>query len=244
MSNNNNTIVKSAQDIVNQLKSFRGTDVTVNIRSIWVKCPKTGKKADALKGMGFKYAESKGAWWYTYNATPTPTQVKTAQKSDKTAPKGQKAQAQKASAQKAEKPKAEKTQAPKELTPEQKALVDKYARMFPSTQVSVDRTWVWLKCTKEFGKEHSDALKAEGFWYSSKREEWYRTPEHAQMAQAQAQTKACAEKLAAKTIAHKVQMPTIQEEIWLVEPKKAQPKAKTAKKPALKSGVVSMAGLI
>ena len=33
MSNNTNNTVKSAQDIVNQLKSFRGTDVTINARS-------------------------------------------------------------------------------------------------------------------------------------------------------------------------------------------------------------------
>ena len=207
MSNNTNNTVKSAQDIVNQLKSFRGTDVTINARSIWVKAPQTGKKADALKGMGFKYAASKGAWWYTYNATPAPTQ-KAPAKQEKTA-----------------KPKAEKAQAPKaqaELTAEQFALMDKYARMFPSTQVSVDRTWVWLKCSKEFGKEHADALKAEGFWFSAKREAWYRTPEHAQMAQAKTAPKA--EPKPVKQVAQKA--------------------PKTTKKTALKGGIVSMAQML
>ena len=205
-----NNAVKVSEEVMRLRKelNLKADAIVDNGYCVWVTAPEKGAVSDKLKAEGFAFSPKRGAWWRRSENADAP--AKTA---PKTAPKGQKPQTKKAS-----QPKAEKTEKPQaELTAEQKALADKYARMFPQAQVSVDRTWVWLKCEKDYGKTNSESLKAEGFWFSQKREAWYRTPEHAQMAQAQKP----AQKTAPKA-----------------EPKKAQPKAKTATK---KGGVVRLA---
>lgn len=174
MSKNSNVVVLSAkaQKVYDQLKSIRGIDVTVNVRSFWVKAPKTGKTADALKGMGFKFAESKGEWWFTHDGG-TKVQVQ-AQTQTKTAPKGQKAQPKKAVTPKAEKaqPKAEKKAERKfeELPEDTKAQVRAYVeRTLPGVTVRFKGEWVYLGGET---KQNYDAIKPIGLFWGAKLQEW------------------------------------------------------------------------
>ena len=165
MSNNSINTNVIAQALVaqaqNALKSFRGTTVEANKRSIWVKAPKSAEQT--LKGLGYKYAESKDAWWFTYADTTAP-----AQKPAKTAPKGQKAQPK--PAKKDTQPKAEKVYAelPAEVQAQVKAIAQK---KFPGVTVTIVGAWVRL--SGEATKGQKDAIKAEGFHWASAEDKKY-----------------------------------------------------------------------
>jgi len=224
MSNNTiNSVIAQAiiAEVESKLKSVRGTEVSANKRSVWVKAP---KKADAtLKELGFKYAESKDAWWFTY-AVDEPAQ---------TAPKGQKPQKKAEPKPKAEptQPKAEKVH--EEMPEEAKTRIIAYMRKeYPGAECTCNGTWVWVKGEKT--RDFKDALKADGFFWSGKREAWY-CKDYEKLL-----THVFASECAAKC--KPVQMPTIAEEIGLkpkAQTKKAQPKAKK-----VKGGIVNVAGLL
>ena len=227
MSNNTiNSVIAQAiiAEVESKLKSVRGTEVSANKRSVWVKAP---KKAEAtLKELGFKYAESKDAWWFTY-AVDEP-----AQKPAKTAPKGQKPQKKTAPKAEPTQPKAEKVH--EEMPEEAKTRIIAYMRKaYPGAECTCEGTWVWLGGEKT--RDFKEALKADGFFWGRGRQAWY-CKDYEKLL-----THVTASELADKC--KPVQMPTIAEEIGLkpkAQAKKAQPKAK---KP-LKGGIVNVAGLL
>ena len=164
MFKNNSVLSQSAQDIVahtqKSLRGIQGVSVSANKRSVWVSAPKA---ADAiLKSLGYKYATSKDAWWFTYaDATPAsaPAPVKPAQ----TAPVA--------------KPKADATPKPEKVYEELPDAVKAHvrtqmARKYPGTQIEIRGSWVFIAGEKT--RDYKDALKADGFHWGFKAKAWSR----------------------------------------------------------------------
>ena len=168
MSKKNVVLSASAEAIVSKVQSLKGVRGTsVNIRSIWVDAPEKGKTADALKGMGFKFAPKKGQWWLTPAEAPA-QKVSTPVKAEpKKAPKPQAEKAQ---------PKAEKAQKPQKVYEELPAVVQAYVKAqalkkFPGVQVQIVGTWVRL--SGEATKAQKESIKAEGFHWASSEDKKY-----------------------------------------------------------------------
>lgn len=198
-----------ADRVSESLKSFRGVDVSVNCRSVWVKAPQTAEAT--LKAMDFQYTAKKDAWWYTYADANEVLSLKPARKP---AP-AQKPQAQKVSAPKPE-AKPEKVY---ETLPNADAIAERMRKAYPGAEVTLRGAWVYVSGEKT--RDYKDALKAEGLHWGFKQKAW------------------CGPVPAAYLPVEPKTLPA--------PAQNAQPapkaKAKTAKKTALKGGIVNMASL-
>lgn len=153
---------------VNSLKAqmetrFHGVQIEVNPRSAWVKGEVPADVQKTLKESGF-FVCPKG-WYFTHDCVKMPNfpQIVKAQPAQKTA------QVQKP----AEKPaKKEWT----ELSADVKSkIVKSFLAKYPGCQVEVRGTWVYLiGLVFKTNEEYRNAIKADGFHYGFKTQEWSR----------------------------------------------------------------------
>jgi len=162
MSKNNNVVV-NAESMREALAPVAGEIVfSANKRSVWARA--LSRKAEkALEAAGFKYAKSRGEWYFTYEAEYKPAKFASAE------PKAQ-AKAEKAE-KVAEQPKAERKLA--ELPAEAAAKIMHACGMaFPGCFIQIVGTWVWV--SGEATREFKDALKAKGFRWAHKKQAWFK----------------------------------------------------------------------
>lgn len=157
----NNNVVESTRtrEIAKSL-GLKAEAVTENGYNVWVSAPADATCADALKGLGFSFAEKRNGWWKRIENPQAP------------APKQAKAKAPKA-------PKAPKAEAkaPKQFEPlpasVRNAVLDEARKAFPSVStITLEGTWVWIAGPET--KAMKDALKADGWHFSGPRKAWGR----------------------------------------------------------------------
>jgi len=142
---------------------FHGVQIEVNPRSAWVKGEVPEQVQKTLKESGF-FVCPKG-WYFTHDCVKMPNfpQIVKAQPAQKPA------QVQKP----AEKPvKKEWT----ELSADVKSkIVKSFLAKYPGCQVEVRGTWVYLiGLVFKTNEEYRNAIKADGFHYGFKTQEWSR----------------------------------------------------------------------